>query len=134
MSRPIKIRNLIIPHEEMIFRPEPEVKRGKEKVILSSDEYEAIKLVDYENMHHAQAAKILGISRPTFSKMYEKVRYKIATSLVEKKELKIEKGYGVKNDIWFRCKNCSTLFNIPVNFKGRKICPVCFSKLIGELK
>lgn len=134
MSRPLKIRNLITPHEEVIFRPEPGLRRNKEKVVLSSDEFEAIKLVDYENMHHAQAAKILGISRPTFSKMYEKVRNKIATSLVEKKELKIGKGYGIKNDKWFRCKNCSTLFNIPVNFRGQKICPVCLSKLIGELK
>lgn len=134
MSRPLKIRNLIIPHEEVIFRPDSDIKRSKENVVISSDEFEAIKLVDYENMHHAQAAKILGISRPTFSRLYEKVRYKISKSLVERKELKIVEGYSIKDDKWFKCKNCGTLFNIPQNFEGDEICPICLSDLIGELK
>lgn len=133
MARPIKIRKLITPHKKVVFKPDVKSGRNGSKVILLPDEYETIKLVDYENMHHTQAAKILGVSRPTLTRTYEKARRKIAESLVELKALDVEEGRTVLGDLWYKCSNCESLFNIPKNGTEPCKCPLCFSKLIGEL-
>jgi uncharacterized protein len=133
MVRPIKLRRLIIPHKEIIFTPEGNFTSGKEKVTLLSEEYEVIKLVDYEKMHHLQASKIMGISRPTLTRIYEKARNKIAECLVELKELRVEGGNSILGDNWFKCKECDTIFNIPADNKFDNKCPVCFSNFIDVL-
>lgn len=132
MPRPVKIRKLIIPHKEIVFTPE-ETKTVREKIILLSEEYEVIKLVDYEKMHHIQASKIMGISRPTLTRIYERARSKIAECLVELKELRVEGGNSILGDNWFKCKDCESFFNIPVNNHFQRICPLCNSEIINEI-
>ena len=57
---------------------------------LSLDEFEAIRLADYEGLYQEDAAKEMGISRPTFARIIESARKKIADSIVNGKALKIE--------------------------------------------
>lgn len=61
-----------------------------EVVILHLDEYEAIRLADYEKQYHAQAALQMNISRQTFGRIIESARSKIAIALMEGKAIKIE--------------------------------------------
>lgn len=70
------------------------VKHGNNKdvVTLTEDEYEVIRLVDYEKKTHAECAKIMDISRTTVTEMYENIRYKLADSLVNGKSLVISGG------------------------------------------
>jgi predicted DNA-binding protein (UPF0251 family) len=133
MARPVKIRRLITPHKEIIFTPERNDKSVIEKVTLLSEEYEVIKLVDYENMHQLQASKIMGISRPTLTRIYEKARNKIAECLVELKELRVEGGNSILGDNWFKCNNCESILNIPEDNDFKKICPLCLSHLIKKI-
>lgn len=61
-------------------------------VVLTLDEFEAVRLTDLEGMEHAHAAVKLGISRPTFSRIVTAARGKIADGLVNIKAIRIEGG------------------------------------------
>ena len=56
------------------------------------DELEAMRLADLKCMRQEDAAKLMGISRPTFSRIIESGRRKVADGLVNIKCLKIEGG------------------------------------------
>lgn len=70
----------------------PSQEGGGEKVILSLDEYETIRLVDYEKQTHSQCAAQMDISRTTVTEIYESARQKVADCLVNGKRLIIEGG------------------------------------------
>ncbi len=61
-------------------------------VTLSLDEYEAIRLLDYMGKQQTQAALIMGISRPTLTRIYMEARHKIATMIVEGRPLDMSAG------------------------------------------
>ncbi len=65
---------------------------AEEKVVLTLDEFETIRLVDYEKQTHGQCAAQMDISRTTVTEIYESARQKIADSLVNGKRLVIEGG------------------------------------------
>lgn len=90
--RPKKIRYVECAPGERCFRPC--CKKGKmlEGVIVTMDELEAVRLADLKGMHQEEAAKRLGISRPTFSRIVASGRKKIADALVNIKAIKVEGG------------------------------------------
>jgi predicted DNA-binding protein (UPF0251 family) len=61
-------------------------------VCITIDEFEAVRLADLEEMKQEDAARIMGISRPTFSRIIASAHKKIADGLVNIKSLKIEGG------------------------------------------
>lgn len=92
MPRPRKTRKLT--HRPIVsgFKPygyKNDV-RNQEGVFLFCEEYEALRLADYEKRNHCQAAMIMQISRPTFTRMYISAREKIATAFVEGRPVIIE--------------------------------------------
>ena len=62
-------------------------------VVLNVDEYEVIRLVDYQKLTHEQAALQMDISRTTVTEIYESARHKIADSIVNGRRLKIMGGH-----------------------------------------
>ena len=56
------------------------------------DEYEALRLADLKGMHQVDAARRLKVSRPTFSRIVESGRKKIADAIVNIKAIKVEGG------------------------------------------
>lgn len=64
-----------------------------EEVMLSVDEFESIRLKDLEDMEQKEAAEKMGVSQPTFQRIYASARKKIADSLVNGKALRIEGGH-----------------------------------------
>ncbi len=70
----------------------PEGVPAREKVIMTMDEYETIRLVDLEKCTHEQCAKQMGIARTTVTEIYESARYKMADSIVNGKTLEISGG------------------------------------------
>ena len=60
-----------------------------EEVILQYDEYEVIRLLDYEGILQEQAAEKMNISRPTLTRIYENARKTIAKAFVEGKMIVI---------------------------------------------
>ena len=61
-------------------------------VILKFEEYESIRLVNYDKLPQDQAAEQMNVSRPTFTRIYNKALKQIAKSFVEGKAIEIEGG------------------------------------------
>lgn len=93
MARTDKVRTVKSIPKKLEFRPAGESPYKLKKVGLTVDEYEAIRLADFEGKSHEDAAKLMSISRPTFSRIVEKARKKISEFIVEGKKLVIEGGH-----------------------------------------
>jgi predicted DNA-binding protein (UPF0251 family) len=63
-----------------------------QSVYLAIDEFEALRLGDLECLKQAEAAKLMRVSRSTFSRIIESARKKVADALVNIKAIKIEGG------------------------------------------
>ena len=57
--------------------------------MLSLDEFEAIRLADYEGLYHEEAAGRMNISRATFGRILDGARSKVADVIINGKALKI---------------------------------------------
>ena len=65
---------------------------GQEKVVMTIDEYETIRLIDYSGLTQEECADRMGISRPTVTNIYESARFKLADALIREKMLLITGG------------------------------------------
>ena len=63
-----------------------------EEVVLTIDEFEAVRLADLEGLYQEQAAEKMNVSRQTFGRIIESARKKVAEALVQGKALKIGGG------------------------------------------
>jgi len=52
---------------------------------LNFDEYETIRLLDYEGLMQEEAAERMNVSRPTLTRIYENARKTMAKAFVEGK-------------------------------------------------
>ena len=59
---------------------------------MTLDGLEALRLADAEGMEHEQAAELMGISRPTFSRLLAEARGIVAKGLVNGWAIRIEGG------------------------------------------
>jgi predicted DNA-binding protein (UPF0251 family) len=75
-----------------VFKPAGVPARGLERVTLRLDEYEAMRLADYEGLRQEEVAERLGVSRPTVSRIVERAHRAVAEAFVEGKALFIEGG------------------------------------------
>lgn len=102
----------------------PEGHSAENKVILTVDEYEVIRLIDLEKMTHEQCAKQMEISRTTVTEIYESAREKLADSIVNGKQLVISGGNYRVCDGFTVCdcrKNCRKIFSVnKILKKGEK--------------
>ena len=64
-----------------VFKPQSVPMRELKSVILSLDGAEALRLSDAEGLEHATAAELMGISRPTFSRLLAEARTVVASAL-----------------------------------------------------
>ena len=60
---------------------------------MTLDELEAVRLADLEGLYQEQAARRMGVSRPTFGRILDCARRKIAQALVGARVLRIEGGH-----------------------------------------
>lgn len=133
MPRRRRLRKMVAPPGFKGYRPYGNQNQQSESVELLYEEYEAIKMTDYDLMNHLEAARLMGISRPTFARIYESARRKIAKALVETKEIKSVYGNAVFDKNWFICHNCNARFTIPKTLKNKE-CAICKSEDIENLK
>lgn len=90
--RPKKTRWVKCLPGERCFRPKCKPQKKLEGVCLTLDEFEAIRLSCLEGRHHEEAAKLMKVSRPTFSRIVTCAQRKLADALVNIKAIKIEGG------------------------------------------
>ncbi|MCF8394702.1 MAG: DUF134 domain-containing protein [Melioribacteraceae bacterium] len=89
MPRPKKHRVTCCNPTAYYFKPRGIPMRDLSESILEKDEFEAIKLADFDNLSQEQAAAQMKISRATFGRIVQKARYKIADSIINGKAIKI---------------------------------------------
>jgi len=71
----------------------PRGKPGRpDEIELKIDEYEALKLTDFQGYDQTEGARVMGISRPTFGRILRSARKVIANALVNGKTIKIRIG------------------------------------------
>lgn len=109
MPRPRKSRKICNPPIMKGFKPFGLPLCKIEAVKLTFEEYESIKLINYEMLSQDQASEQMNVSRPTFTRIYNKALKTITKAFVEGKAIEIEGGdYELENE-WFRCKKCYKL-------------------------
>lgn len=107
MARPVRCRRICFEPKYSSFSPCGTESTGQ--VLLTVDEFEAVRLIDHEKRTHEQCARQMGISRTTVTEMYERARTKIADLLVGGKTLCISGGnYALCDGSAWRCcgKKC----------------------------
>ncbi len=75
------------------FRPAGEGLTEPEKMVLTVDEFEAVRLKDLEGLDQSVCAEKMDISQPTFHRLVISARKKIADALTNGKSIKIEGGH-----------------------------------------
>ncbi len=92
MPRPRLCRRVRGEPEVSFFKPSGVRKAELDEVIVTVDEYEAVRLKDLEEIDQGKAAKKMGVSQPTFHRLVVSARKKIADAIVNGKSIKIEGG------------------------------------------
>ena len=96
MPRPKKWRKVCCLPENRSFGPVPGFGQTPpevtQPVIMTVDEYEAVRLIDREGMNQEACAEKMRIARTTVQSIYAEARKKLADSLVNGKLLRIEGG------------------------------------------
>jgi predicted DNA-binding protein (UPF0251 family) len=87
-----------------VFGPKG-VKMSKlNKIEMSIDELETIKLIDYSGYNQEEAAKQMNVARTTVQRIYEIARKKVSQCLIDGSVLVIEGGHVVLCDE--DCEQC----------------------------
>lgn len=133
MPRQIRLRKVVAPPGFKGYKPYGSTASENGFIELLYEEYEAMKLADYDFMNHAEAAKVMGISRPTFARIYESARRKMAMALVEVKEIRTVYGNALLDKNWYECQKCHARFTLPKN-QPKHCCAICSSTTINPLK
>jgi len=100
---------------------------------LLMDEYESIKLTDYQNLTQEEAAKFMDVSRPTFTRIYEVARKKVAKAFVESRVIIVEGGEVDFAQDWYKCASCNSTFDAKKDSRPRK-CPHCSSNEFNSIE
>ena len=90
MPRPFRCRR--IAYAGNFFHFVPRGIRNFEESVLTVDEFEAIRLIDFEEIEQSKASKKMKISQPTLSRILKSARKKISDAVVNGKSIKISGG------------------------------------------
>ncbi|MBO6240512.1 MAG: DUF134 domain-containing protein [Butyrivibrio sp.] len=92
MARTTKCRKICSFPDFYSFVPEEEDAGIIPTVMMSLDEYETVRLLDYEGLNQEECALRMGVARTTVTAMYESARKKLVSAVVEGKRLRIAGG------------------------------------------
>jgi len=110
------------------------LKEENNPVVINYEEYESIRLSDFELYGQAEASVIMGISRPTYTRVYESARRKIAQAFILGKSIVFEGGKVYFDSEWYSCNSCGCWFNHPAKELEIKNCTLCGSGDIEQFK
>ena len=132
MARPKRLRRLTFAPPASSFLPagEKNYPTQKEIVILTMDEFEALRLADLECHSQEEAANKMGISRPTFGRIVESGRSKVARALVEGWPMEISGGAFVfGRGRHLQCPRCRRRQSRDIDERKRVECRRCCQTL-----
>lgn len=91
MPRKQRVRQIYTFPDYWSFSPD-DAETISSSVVMSLDEYEAIRLIDKEGITQEQCALQMGVARTTVKTIYENARKKIAQTIIDGKQLLISGG------------------------------------------
>ena len=126
MTRPKYCRKIESEPGARCFKPEGIHPSFVENVVITLDEFEALRLADFEGLYQENCAARMNISRQTFGRIIDSARKKIADALVHGKALKIEGGIvSFEDNGEMKCGSCDHPLNCCKNRTGIPSCPRC---------
>jgi predicted DNA-binding protein (UPF0251 family) len=129
MPRPHKCRLIAAQPLVGAFKPAGVPGRNLETIELGLDELEALRLADLEGLYHDAAAERMGISRPTFGRLLECARHKVACALFQSMMLLFKGGpVLMRGTRTFECADCRARFGKPHGTGHPTECPKCQSR------
>ncbi|WDV46979.1 DUF134 domain-containing protein [Clostridiaceae bacterium M8S5] len=134
MPRPIKWRTIESMPKYNYFKPINIPIYDLEENILKIEEYESIRLKDYEGLDQEACAKRMNVSRQTFQRIYAEAKRKVADSLINGKAILIKGGNYTQNICTIKCQECDHTWEIRVedlNDIESNNCPECGSSQIN---
>jgi len=92
MPRPRICRRISAEPETVYFKPAGVPMRELEESVITIDEFEAIRLKDFQELEQEECAQKMEISQPTFHRLILSARKKIADAIINGKAIKIKGG------------------------------------------
>ena len=90
MPRPKRCRKICRYPDYWSFVPEGA--KTDDTIMFMLDEFESVRLIDFEKMTQEECASVMGVSRATITSIYETARFKLADALVNGKRIRITGG------------------------------------------
>ena len=135
MPRPCCCRKISHSPGCSLFKPAGVPAKLLHRIVLTLDEFEAIRKADLEGLYQEQAAEHMNVSRQTFGRIIENARKKIARALVEGMAIKIEGGTVEMNETrQFKCYDCRHIWGVPFGQPRPIECPTCKSENLHRLE
>lgn len=110
-----------------VYKPAGVPAKDLKEILLTVDEFESVRLADYEGLNQRNACTIMKVSQPTFNRILASARNKIAQGIVEGQVLRIEGGRYVLSDGsgGLQCLDCD--YRLDMEKDQRNACPNCGS-------
>jgi len=131
MARPRACRCVGSLPNVVYFKPRGIPLVDLEEICLLVEELEAIRLKDAEGLEQEECGRLMNISQPTFYRVLESARRKIAEALTQGKAIRIEGGDFEMAERKFACRSCGHYWEVPFCTGQRGIdmtCPKCESR------
>jgi len=87
-------RTILSEPEAVFYKPQGVCLKDLQVVELQDDEFEAIKLHDFDQLSQVEAALAMKISQPTFGRILHSAYHKISLALFKGKAIAITKKKG----------------------------------------
>lgn len=128
---PRRKRHRVVSREPLVsvYKPAGIPAKDLHEILISVDEFEAMRLADFEGLNQREACEVMQISQPTFNRSLASARKKIAEAIVEGHVLRIEGGNYFLTDGsgGLECVKCGYRINMKIDEKDS--CPKCGSGL-----
>ncbi|HOI40206.1 MAG TPA: DUF134 domain-containing protein [Methanobacterium sp.] len=128
MPRPRRFSRILGKPRVCRFEPDIADADKIEPLMITMEEFESLRLKDYQEIQQKKAAEIMDISQPTFHRTLSSARRKITKALVEGKIIQIKGGDYIMDKKRYVCKNCG--FEWQSASKEYNKCPDCDSENI----
>ncbi|TFG26974.1 DUF134 domain-containing protein [Candidatus Thorarchaeota archaeon] len=105
-----------------------------EEILISIDEFEALRLADFEGLSQRDASTAMQISQPTFNRVLSSARSKVASGIVQGYVLRIEGGrYRLADGTGIlECLDCGA--SVDMSSGDKSSCQACGSTRLRWLR
>lgn len=127
MPRPRTCKRVACDPSWVYFKPRGVPLWDLDEEVVLVEEFEAMRLVDLEDLTQEKAAVRMGVSQPSINRLVASIRKKIASALVNGNAIRIEGGDYAIASRGFLCYECKSVWEVPFGEPRPVKCPRCGS-------